>query len=181
MLEIQSNDQVVQTLLSRIVAATQNTEPAMRAIGENLMEVSKQSFEKSASPAGVPWASNTQTTILRYLEQLGGGNYNKAGKLSKKGADRVMSKKPLIGISKDLMRQFSYVATPDSVTVSNSMVYAAMQQFGGTRSQFPNLWGDIPARPFMPLDSDGKPDDMAQQMVVETIQEYIEDVINSQN
>lgn len=180
MLTIQSNDQVVQALLARIVAATQNTEPAMRAIGENLMELSKQSFEKSASPAGIPWASNTQTTILRYLEQLG-GSYTKAGKLSRKGAERVMSKKPLIGVSKDLMRQFSYVATPDSVTVSNSMVYAAMQQFGGTRSQFPNLWGDISARPFMPLDADGKPDDVAQQMVVETIQEYIEDVINSQN
>jgi phage gpG-like protein len=27
--------------------------------------------------------------------------------------------------------------------------YAAMMQFGGTKGQFPNLWGDIPARPYI--------------------------------
>ena len=29
------------------------------------------------------------------------------------------------------------------------MEYAAMQQFGGIKSEFPHLWGDIPARPFL--------------------------------
>jgi phage gpG-like protein len=24
-----------------------------------------------------------------------------------------------------------------------------MQQFGGTKARFPNLWGNIPARPFL--------------------------------
>lgn len=31
------------------------------------------------------------------------------------------------------------------------MKYAAIQQFGGTKAQFPHLWGDIPARPFLPI------------------------------
>jgi phage gpG-like protein len=26
-----------------------------------------------------------------------------------------------------------------------------MQQFGGTKAEFPNLWGDIPPRPFLGL------------------------------
>jgi phage gpG-like protein len=29
------------------------------------------------------------------------------------------------------------------------MAYTNMMQFGGTKSQFPHLWGDIPARPFV--------------------------------
>ena len=26
-----------------------------------------------------------------------------------------------------------------------------MQQFGGSKRSYPNLWGDIPARPFLPV------------------------------
>jgi len=38
------------------------------------------------------------------------------------------------------------------------MEYAAMMQFGGTKSEFPNLWGDIPARPFLGISEDDKTD-----------------------
>lgn len=56
------------------MAATGNPEPAMRQIGEVVTEISKRSFDNSASPDGTPWAANSQTTILHYLEQTG-GNY----------------------------------------------------------------------------------------------------------
>jgi phage gpG-like protein len=29
-----------------------------------------------------------------------------------------------------------------------------MQQFGGTKNEFPFLWGDIPARPFLGISND---------------------------
>ena len=32
--------------------------------------------------------------------------------------------------------------------------YAAMMQFGGTRSRFPSLWGDIPSRPFLGFEAE---------------------------
>jgi phage gpG-like protein len=38
--------------------------------------------------------------------------------------------------------------------VGSNKEYAAMQQFGGTKAQFPHLWGDIPARPFMGVSDD---------------------------
>ena len=47
------------------------------------------------------------------------------------------------------MRQLSYQSRPDQLLFGSSMEYAAMHQFGGTKAQFPNLWGDIPARPFL--------------------------------
>jgi phage gpG-like protein len=35
-----------------------------------------------------------------------------------------------------------------TLEIYSTMEYAAMQQFGGSKTEFPNLWGDIPARPF---------------------------------
>jgi phage gpG-like protein len=84
MLEITYNDGNIQTILKRIMAETGNTEPAMRAIGEVVMEISKRSFDNSASPDGTPWDANSEATILQYLEKTG-GNYKKTGPLSKKG------------------------------------------------------------------------------------------------
>lgn len=178
MLEITYNDGSIQAMLNRIVAATQNTEPAMRTIGEVVMEISKRSFDNSASPDGTPWAPNTQATILRYMAQFS-GNYKKDGTLSKKGVTRLASKKPLIGQSRDLQRQFSYAATSDSVTITNSMVYAAMQQFGGTKQQFPHLWGDIPARPFMPIEEGGGVMQEAEAEIIQVMQDYLDTIINS--
>ncbi|MFZ6675387.1 phage virion morphogenesis protein [Undibacterium sp. Xuan67W] len=176
MLEITFNDGGAQAALNRLIATTSNTKPAMLEIGERLMEVSKRSFETSSSPSGVPWLPNSQTTIVRFLDQLK-GNYKKDGSLSKKGEQRASGKKPLIGNSKDLSRQFSYVADAGSVTLSNSMVYAAMQQFGGSKKQFPNLWGDIPARPFMPMDASGQADQVAQKIVMDIVQFHIANAI----
>jgi len=177
MFEITYNDGNTHTVLNRIMNATQNTEPAMRAIGEVVMEISKRSFDNSASPDGTPWAANSEATILQYLEKTT-GNYKKDGTLSAKGQTRAINKRPLIGQSGDLQRQFSYIATADSVTISNSMVYAAMEQFGGTKQQFPHLWGDIPSRKFMPIADDGSLMDQAEEEVIQIMQDYLDDIIS---
>jgi len=176
MLEITYNDGNIQTMLKRIMAETGNTEPAMRAIGEVVMEISKRSFDNSASPDGTPWAANSEATILQYLEKIG-GNYKKDGTLSKKGQIRAINKRPLIGQSRDLQRQFSYSATADSVTITNSMAYAAIQHFGGTKQQFPHLWGDIPSRKFMPIADDGSLMEQAEEEVIQIMQDYLDDII----
>lgn len=177
MLEITYNDGIIQAMLKRIKEVAGNTEPAMEGIGNVVMEIAKRSFDNSASPDGTPWAANSEATILQYLEKTG-GNYKKDGTLSKKGQTRAINKRPLIGQSRDLQRQFSYVATADSVTISNSMVYAAMQQFGGTTQQFPHLWGNIPARPFMPIATDGSMMQQAEAEIVQVMQDYLDDIIS---
>lgn len=173
MIEVKITDAGTQAALARMQAGLGNLEGVMRTIGEDVMEMSKASFEQSASPDGQRWPMNAQATILHYLEQTG-GSANRQGKLSAKGSARVMSKKPLIGISRDLARQFSYVAERDSVTISNGMVYAAMQQFGGSKTEFPNLWGDIPARPFMPIDASGQLSAAGHQVVNDAITDYLD-------
>jgi phage virion morphogenesis protein len=46
-------------------------------------------------------------------------------------------------------------ATDSSAMVGSNKTYAAMMQFGGEQADFPQLWGDIPARPYLPVEADG--------------------------
>lgn len=201
MLKIEFNDTPAQDALRHLMRAVVDTRPAMLEIGERLMEVSKRSFEISASPMGVPWVPNSPVTILAYLNKISGhfaaytrldnkkegsirvgdkkGYFKKDGSLTKKSITLMANKKPLIGQSKDLSRQFSYVADAGSVTLSNSMAYAAMQQFGGSKAQFPHLWGDIPARPFMPMDASGQADAAAQKIVLDVVQFHIQNALTA--
>jgi phage gpG-like protein len=79
-------------------------------------------------------------------------NYSKDGRsLSKRGMGKLVNKRPLIGEGLSLASQFAWNADADSLTVFSTVKYAAIQQQGGKKGQFPNLWGDIPARPFLPV------------------------------
>lgn len=160
-------DEQVRAALRRLRGKTDNLGPVLKAIGEDLVESTKRRFETATAPDGSAWAPNTQTTILRYLG-ITGGNYNKDGRLSKKGAERVMGKKPLTGETGSLKQQIHYQVSGNVLEVGSTMKYAAMQQFGGSKGQFPNLWGDIPARPFLGL----SPADISN--IEQTVLDYLD-------
>lgn len=153
---IEIDDREVTAALNRLLKATSDMSPVLAAIGEGIVERTKQRFGAGAGPDGIPWAPNSPVTLSR--------------KKSGKG--------PLHGESGDLARQFHYIVSGNTLTVGSSMVYAAMQQFGGTRAQFPNLWGDIPARPFLPARSDGTlyPDEQAS--ILDELNAYFQQVID---
>ena len=149
MITVKIEDRQVLDTLTRLVNKTKNLRPAFAEIGEDLLDTTKRRFSAATSPDGKAWAANSPVTVARYL-----GNYSssfkKDGSLSKAGTARSTSKKPLTGESKSLQRTINYqLIGATGVTVGSPMVYAAMQQFGGTKSQFPHLWGNIPARPFL--------------------------------
>lgn len=176
MLTVKLIDQGVQTALERLLGLGQSARAVYAAVGETLLSIAKRSFSTSTAPDGTPWAVNSAVTLARYLG-LTGGNYKKNGDLSKKGEARLASKKPLIGQSRDLSRQMHWEATDESVTLANSMIYAAMQQFGGTVAKFDHLWGDIPARPFFPITPDGQLMPDAAVQVQQLFIDYIETLI----
>lgn len=59
------------------------------------------------------------------------------------------------------------------VGVSRTIPYAAMQQFGGKKSQFPKLWGDIPARSYIPIDKNGNLQPEAEDAVLGVVTHYL--------
>jgi len=147
---------------NRLIALNQDMSGPLMAIGEVVTEFTRQRFVDGTDPYGTPWAPESDTTLRGMLHDRSGA-FTKKGKLSAKGGKLLAGKKPLIGESRSLSTQFhSTVIGNDSVVVSSSMRYAAMQHFGGSKSQFPHLWGDIPARPIFPDPAPGLPDELDQ-------------------
>lgn len=154
MIEYEINDAELQRVLRRVLSSVERPRPLMVAIGELLVDSTKQRFITSTGPDGDRWAENSDVTILNYLRRYR-GTFSKRGGLTKRGITRLANKKPLIGESKALSTRINYQASNDSVSVGSPEIQAAMMHFGGKKSMFPNLWGDIPARPVLGLsDSD---------------------------
>jgi phage gpG-like protein len=59
----------------------------------------------------------------------------------------------------------------DTLAVGSNMEYAAMQQFGGTKAEFPHLWGDIPARPFLGVSENDRAE------ILDIIQAHLRDAM----
>jgi phage gpG-like protein len=194
-IEVQS--EAVTAAFNALGARVGDMSPVLMALGDDIIERTKQRFATATGPDGTPWLPNTQATLIAYLNKRSGnfaafshiktgkegqsrvgdkkGYFKKDGSLTKKSQQLVANKRPLQGESGDLERQFSsLVVSGNTLLVGSSMIYAAMQQFGGTKSQFPNLWGDIPARPFLPITPDGGlyPDE--ENLIVDGLCRYIQ-------
>ncbi|MDR4518954.1 MAG: phage virion morphogenesis protein [Nitrosomonas sp.] len=143
-IQIEIDDRAVTQMLQRLIDAGRNPRPALLEIGEELLDSTKRRFENESAPDGSAWARNSPVTIKR------------------KGRDQPLTS------GGTLMDQINYQLTgSDTLDVGSPTIYAAMQQFGGAKSEFPNLWGDIPARPFIGIsEEDGK-------MIVDTFNNYL--------
>jgi phage gpG-like protein len=164
MITIQVNDKQVLDVLAAMISRSKDLRPALNEIGMDMVLSTKRRFKDAISPEGVPWAANSQVTIDRFVglytknfrkdgTEVPNKNFKKDGSLSRRGEKAVASgavKKPLTGKMKALQDGINYqLLGSTGVSIGSPMPYAAMQQFGGTKSQFPHLWGDIPARPFL--------------------------------
>lgn len=159
-IQVQGLD-TVQNQLLRLAQRGANLTPLLKNMGEQVLNSTQERFESSTDPDGNRWASNSPVTFARLL---GSRHTNKSGKINARGVSRVMSKKPLI-LSHTLQGSIRYQLNGQSVMVGTNMVYAKMMHFGGTKSAFPHLWGDIPARPFLGISASDK--QVLERMVVD--------------
>jgi phage virion morphogenesis protein len=158
MISFEYNDEAIRRVLDAFVRAAANPAPVLKGIGETLTQSTKERFKTSTGPDGASWEANTEATMAAYLAKFSGA-YKKNGDLSKRGERISARKKPLIGETKSLSTQIHYELVGDTeLHIGSPMEYDAMQQFGGTKAQFPNLWGDIPARPFMGVSEQDRAD-----------------------
>lgn len=159
-IQVQGLD-TVQNQLRRLAERGANLTPLLKNMGEQVLNSTQERFDTSTDPDGNRWASNSPVTFARLL---GSRHTNKSGKINARGVSRVMSKKPLI-LSHTLQGSIRYQLNGQSVIVGTNMVYAKMMHFGGTKSAFPHLWGDIPARPFLGISATDK--QVLERMVVD--------------
>jgi phage virion morphogenesis protein len=129
----------VTAALSRAVAAMEDLTPVMQSIGQILTLSTSKRFGEGVSPDGAAWAAKSKTTLAAYARA--GGR---------------IDTRPLFGPNNRLNAEIFAEPERDQVAVGSGLPYAAMMQFGGLKSAFPHLWGNIPARPFLgisPTDS----------------------------
>ncbi len=167
MIKIEVDDREVMEALKQLQAKIGDLSPVLREIGEDLVESTKQRFADSRGPDGTVWPANSPVTIARMLG-ANPRNFKKDGGLSKAGAARMDGKKPLIGETRRLSEEIHYQIHGDTLEIGSNLEYAAMQQFGGTKAEFPHLWGDIPARPFLGLSNED------EAKIIETVKRYLE-------
>lgn len=148
-IQVDYDDKEVTRMLQRLIDAGINPRPALLGIGEELVDSTKKRFETTSDPDGTPWERNAESTIKR------------------KGRDQPLTGDGALG--KEI---YFDVVEGDTLEVGSVMKYAAMQQFGGTKEEFPHLWDDIPARPFIGIsDSD-------EEMIIKEINQFLLDAIS---
>ena len=174
-------DQGVSDALKALSARLRDMTAVLDTIGTGIIERTKRRFDTSTGPDGTPWLPNSAATLMMLGEYLVGHRkkdgarsyaYSKqGGLLNGKGLERMANKKPLIGESQDLRRQFFSLVVGSTLTVNSSPVYAAIQQFGGQAGRGHKV--TIPARPFLPIRLDGTlyPDEQAE--IIKVINDYL--------
>lgn len=174
---IEVQNEAVIAALTQVRGRIDNVSPVLKAIGEDVVERTKERFATATGPDGKRWAANAESTIINYLHKRGGFS-SKTGKITAKGQKLAIGKRPLQGETGDLARQIvastrDFGAMGTTLTVGSTMIYAAMQQFGGTKAKFPKLWGDIPARPFLPITSTGELYPGEADKIISRLQQYL--------
>ena len=134
-----------QRQLLRIMERGGNLSPVFSDMGEHMVNSTHDNFENATSPDGQTWAANSAAT---FASMLGAADGNKSGRVNKRGSNKIMSKRPLIA-NHTLIQSIRYEAASTGVTIGTNMVYGAMMHYGGSKSEYPHLWGDIPARNYL--------------------------------
>ena len=134
-------DQGLEAQLDALIARGGNLTPAFDDIGEDMIAVTINAFEKSQSPEGVPWLPSA--------------------------AAKAEGRKTLIdqGMRGGLEGSFGRIPGPTGVVYGTNVVYAAIHQFGGSfahhgrskgadqgtgfGSVFASALVSLPARPFI--------------------------------
>lgn len=117
-----------EEVIARLQAIQQrgdNLRPLLLTIGEDVTDWTEERFVSTTAPDGQQWAANSQVTL-----------------------DRKSGSRPLTNEG-HLAASIDYDLLSTGVEIGSNMDQAAMMQFGGTKAEFGQLWGDIPARPYL--------------------------------
>ncbi|WP_420788918.1 phage virion morphogenesis protein [Shewanella algae] len=135
------------TMLAAIAAKGEKLGPLMNDIGDVLLFSHQARNAQGIAPDGTTWAALSPTTQ----------------------ALKPRHKTTPLRLNDILLNQLAYQADDHSLELGSNMVYAAMQQFGGTTSPKSMIPGrEIPARPFLGLS------DEDEAAVLEMVAEYFQ-------
>lgn len=145
MLTIEINHQRLQQTLRQIESAVGDLKPLMQTIATELASQTEENFEHEGRPQ---WPELSDVTTENRAKH---GHW--PGQILQVSA---------AGLAASITTH----ATDSTAMVGSNKPYAAMMQFGGEQADFPLLWGDIPARPYLPVDTTGNLQTEAEEAVL---------------
>lgn len=146
MITVELNSPELQEWLQLIESTVGHLKPLMRSIAAELASQTEENFEEEGRP---DWVGLSDTTIERRAKS---GNW--PGQILQISAG---------GLAASITSNSDY----NSALVGSNKPYAAMMQFGGEQSRFPHLWGDIPGRPYLPMDDEGVLQSEAEEAILD--------------
>lgn len=146
---IEINDYEILAALTQLARNVDHLEPALDAIGELVDNSIQLNFADQHDPDGNNWAELSAATLE-----------NRRG-----GSGQIMRDTGLLN------RSITHNPTDTAVEIGTDKAYANMMQFGGKKSDYPWLWGDIPARPFVGVS------DADRGQILDLIGHYLERAI----
>lgn len=151
-LKVEIDDRAVLAALAERVRRAGDVTPALRDVGEALLNSTRARFDSETDPTGQRWPQNADATLLAYLRRRGGLSRRRTASggrtLTQKGA-RALGAKKVLRDSGNLADTLRYAVSGATLTLGTDRPYGATQHSGGKKSQFPHPWGDIPPRPFL--------------------------------
>ncbi|AHZ80012.1 MULTISPECIES: phage virion morphogenesis protein [Pseudomonas] len=155
MITIELDHQRVQEVLRQVEWAVGDLAPLMRGIAAEFASITEENFEAEAQ-GDDPWQTLSEVTTAR------------------REATSTWPGQMLQVSAGGLAASVTTQATDSSALVGSNKVYAAMMHFGGSQEAFPHLWGDIPARPYLPMDAEGKLQPEAEDSILDLALGHLE-------
>ena len=152
MLTIELKHQRLQQTLNQIEDAIGDLTPLMQSIAAELASQTEENFEHEGRPE---WPELSDVTTENRAKH---GHW--PGQILQVSA---------AGLAASITTH----ATDSSAIVGSNKPYAAIMQFGGEQVNFPHLWGDIPRRPYLPMDAAGMLQPSAEQSLIELATAHI--------
>tara|TARA_Y100001938_G_C7914782_1_gene341401 strand:+ start:50 stop:538 length:489 start_codon:yes stop_codon:yes gene_type:complete len=145
--KIEVNNREITSALDALQNAIGNVDPALKEIGDYLIDSTKQRFIKSEAPDGSRWKDNSPVTLLNYASRF---------KTKRARISRLQNKKPGIGETGTLSDAIYKQVGSGVLELGSPLKYASTFQFGAKKGQYGKRtpWGDIPAREFLGLSDD---------------------------
>ncbi|QTH16513.1 phage virion morphogenesis protein [Pseudomonas corrugata] len=146
MFTLELNHQHLQQTLNKVEKTIGDLTPLMHSLAAELASQTEENFEHEGRPE---WPELSDTTTERRAKT---GHW--PGKILQVSA---------AGLAASITTQ----VTESSALVGSNKPYAAMMQFGGDQADFPQLWGDIPGHPYLPMDAEGNLQPEAEKAILD--------------
>lgn len=145
----------LQEALRKVEWAVGDLAPLMRGVAVELASITEENFENEGQGSN-DWPGLSEVTTSR-REKTG----NWPGQMLQVSAA-------------GLAASVTTLADDSSALIGSNKPYAAMMHYGGDKADFPHLWGDIPSRPYLPMDADGKLQPEAEEAILDLAMVHIE-------